>query len=137
MTRLSPRPGGSDDAAAGGYLSSHWGLQAIQRGRSGVIDVRNGPSVPLILMALRHMRTLLGLTVWKLQPHVHNHMHACSALGYRKTAYSKLGRRRHKRMRRTYSTPGRTRTDTGDPFRGPASSLGLRGCLHNTAGVFT
>src|SRR6185437_9399468 len=31
------------------------------------------------------------------------------------------------------STPGRSRTDTGDPFRGPASSLGLRGRIHNTA----
>ena len=30
-------------------------------------------------------------------------------------------------------TPGRTRTDTGGPFRGPASSLGLRGRIHNTA----
>jgi hypothetical protein len=31
------------------------------------------------------------------------------------------------------STPGRSRTDTGDPFRGPASALGLRGRPHNTA----
>src|ERR1700743_1052013 len=29
-------------------------------------------------------------------------------------------------------TPGRSRTDTGDPFRGPASSLGLRGLGDNT-----
>ena len=28
--------------------------------------------------------------------------------------------------------PGRSRTDTGDPFRGPASSLGLRGLGHDT-----
>ena len=28
--------------------------------------------------------------------------------------------------------PGRSRTDTGDPFRGPASSLGLRGLGNNT-----
>ena len=33
------------------------------------------------------------------------------------------------------SAPGRSRTDTGDPFRGPASSLGLRGRIHNTARV--
>ena len=31
------------------------------------------------------------------------------------------------------STPGRSRTDTGDPFRGSASSFGLRGRHHNTA----
>src|ERR1035437_9154014 len=31
------------------------------------------------------------------------------------------------------SAPGRSRTDTGDPFRGSASSLGLRGRDHNTA----
>lgn len=30
------------------------------------------------------------------------------------------------------SAPGRSRTDTGDPFRGPASSLGLRGLGNNT-----
>ena len=35
------------------------------------------------------------------------------------------------------STPGRSRTDTGDPFRGPASSLGLRGRIHNTARAIT
>jgi hypothetical protein len=29
--------------------------------------------------------------------------------------------------RQRSGTPGRSRTDTGDPFRGPASSLGLRG----------
>ena len=28
--------------------------------------------------------------------------------------------------------PGRSRTDTGDPFRGPASSLGLRGLGNDT-----
>ncbi len=28
------------------------------------------------------------------------------------------------------STPGRTRTDTADPFRRPASTLGLRGRIH-------
>ncbi len=31
------------------------------------------------------------------------------------------------------STPGRSRTDTGDPFRGPASSLGLRGRGNDTS----
>src|ERR1700733_4457349 len=30
------------------------------------------------------------------------------------------------------SAPGRSRTDTGDPFRGPASSLGLRGLCEHT-----
>jgi hypothetical protein len=30
------------------------------------------------------------------------------------------------------STPGRGRTDTGDPFRGPASSFGLRGHCDDT-----
>ena len=30
------------------------------------------------------------------------------------------------------SAPGRSRTDTGDPFRGPAFSLGLRGLGNNT-----
>src|ERR1700719_822622 len=40
-----------------------------------------------------------------------------------------LGRSgQHLRM----SAPGRSRTDTGDPFRGPASSLGLRGLGNNT-----
>ena len=29
-------------------------------------------------------------------------------------------------------TPGRSRTDTGDPFRGPASSFGLRGLHEDT-----
>ena len=30
------------------------------------------------------------------------------------------------------SAPGRSRTDTGDPFRGPASSFGLRGLNEDT-----
>jgi len=38
------------------------------------------------------------------------------------------GRLRRYRAR----APGRSRTDTGDPFRGPASSLGLRGLGHDT-----
>src|SRR6266536_6388385 len=33
----------------------------------------------------------------------------------------------------TRSAPGRGRTDTGDPFRGPASSFGLRGLGNDTS----
>jgi hypothetical protein len=33
----------------------------------------------------------------------------------------------------TKSAPGRVRTDTADPFRGPASALGLRGRPNNNA----
>src|SRR5215470_2543534 len=33
----------------------------------------------------------------------------------------------------TGSAPGRGRTDTGDPFRGPASSFGLRGLGNYTS----
>src|SRR6516162_6624673 len=36
------------------------------------------------------------------------------------------------RCRCARRAPGRSRTDTGDPFRGPASSLGLRGLGHDT-----
>src|SRR6516162_10320938 len=36
------------------------------------------------------------------------------------------------RCRSEGRAPGRSRTDTGDPFRGPASSLGLRGLGHDT-----
>ena len=32
--------------------------------------------------------------------------------------------------------PGRTRTDTSDPFRGAASALGLRGLANNTPQFF-
>src|SRR5499427_4494444 len=33
----------------------------------------------------------------------------------------------------TWCAPGRGRTDTGDPFRGPASSFGLRGLGNDTS----
>jgi hypothetical protein len=32
--------------------------------------------------------------------------------------------------------PGRTRTDTSDPFRGAASALGLRGLANNTLRIW-
>ena len=36
----------------------------------------------------------------------------------------------------TTGAPGRTRTDTSDPFRGAASALGLRGLSNNTPQLF-
>ena len=75
------------------------------------------------------MHILLGLTVRQLQSHVHNHMHVFFALGYRKAAYSKPGRRRHKRMSELAVPPVGLEPTLGTLLGGRPLPLGYGGAF--------
>ena len=96
--------------------SQHWKRRLsihLQASYSNVIS-RCGRMANIFVPGLRHDRRNLLDT--QLEPAATD----CVALG-------------QVRRVKTRRAPGRDRTDTGDPFRGPASSFGLRGLGNSTS----